>query len=303
MSDHEDAERIEACSRPLRADDVPDDVLVTVLADKRVLAYSADNAWAIALGDALLGRWDSDAHIVQYVGADMRLRKSEQADDPIPVGFHTAWFDLDVPGHQIPAAGAFGRLVPVLTLLDQPPNITYETRHGCRIIYLIVPIDDAELFERAYLGLMQVIQKPLNHIAAEYGYELDRATKDWTRTFRLPRVKRDGVTEHNCRVLWLHSRRLNMASLEVERPRKYSTDGLPINTSDRQFSSLLASIEPGVRNVGLNKAVWYTQFEKDTAKAKRMIDMAARKALAEGMGESECERIVQKGLRRLEGRS
>lgn len=147
------------------------------------------------LGNALAATYRTDAHLVAYVmrapdGAPLsfqpRLRK---AGLPwvLELGYSVAlgclFADVDNPLHEPwnPSHEALARS----HIARLPPTCGYyASAHGWRVVQPLsrpVPIDDAEGVISTWLGELQAL-----------GIPVDLSCTDWTRYFRLPRVRRQG---------------------------------------------------------------------------------------------------------------
>lgn len=181
--------------------------VVTVLRDKLVPSpekseeQERDAVQAVDLSIALLHRWPTDAHMTAYaphrlpvVGTDerwpVRLTRSAIAE-----GVHPAMValiaDIDPPGHEATPAWRNA----VRAALHPLPVCWYETRNGARAIqildtpFVIASEADEETWRRVYRGWLQWL--------TERGVPgADTSVHDWTRLFRLPRVRRDGRDEY-----------------------------------------------------------------------------------------------------------
>jgi hypothetical protein len=144
---------------------------------------------------ALEIQYETDAHFVTYLvdgGEDdfPRLNKPVLApleEEGAEVRCTMLVLDYDNPDH---GAWSQKKLAEFLTKVGEHENETvrnytafYTTKHGARFIYVLetpVPVMEAEL------RLQSLVTK--FHAA---GIAVDKATKDWTRLFRLPFVTRD----------------------------------------------------------------------------------------------------------------
>jgi hypothetical protein len=175
---------------------------IAVLPDKYVRGLNTPDEDAppfmsvTPLETALSNRYATDAHFVTYTideGAEdfPRINKPclaalEQMGAEVRCTMLV--LDYDCPEH---AAWTEESLTAFLAKVGEHENATvrdytafYTTDHGARFVYVLerpVPPGEAEL------RLQSLVAK--FHTA---GIAVDRATKDWTRLFRLPFVMRDG---------------------------------------------------------------------------------------------------------------
>ncbi|MCU0661725.1 MAG: helix-turn-helix domain-containing protein [Myxococcota bacterium] len=172
--------------------------LVAVAPGKRYFGYDGKKPWgsfypAFVVGELEMTlRYDyhCDAHLVTYVLPNCerqpRIRKSSLSSlDTLPLVY--AFFcDVDNPGHAAWTEESFGEAVSQYASMDvlQTCGI-YHTAHGARLVQPIVepiPVDRVEPYIAGWFAKLE-----------DAGIAVDWACKDWTRLFRMPNVKRDGV--------------------------------------------------------------------------------------------------------------
>lgn len=167
------------------------------------------------LTQALLEPWACDAHCTMYTTTD-NVRALKAQAESYDITFEVAMIDLDFDGHgRKPNVDDFREIEMLAGIMDFVPNLIYQTRGGCRWVFVIEPIRSAEAFEARYQVLIDKLSVPVGNGAARHGYKVDTCAKDWTRLFRLPHIERDGVEEFDHEIRWLHNDRLNLANFEV----------------------------------------------------------------------------------------
>jgi hypothetical protein len=147
------------------------------------------------LGNALEQAWKEDAHFVTYVvrqgGAPLlrqpRVNKGGVAwlrEQGFELSAEVLVADVDNPGHapwtpELRAELEHARAKAALATAG-----VYLTAHGWRVVQPLARPLPVEAFEAALRGWLVELE-------AE-GIAIDWACADWTRMFRLPRVRRDG---------------------------------------------------------------------------------------------------------------
>ena len=172
----------------------------------------------LELREALGRVYSTDAHLVTYVvdGAKRqpRINKLGLPKFQSRVSVGVFFCDIDNPGHAswnaelVEAAQRDYDTVPVL----QSAGI-YHTQHGRRIIQPIIePIDAGEVepFLKSWLRSL-----------SDAGLPVDWACRDWTRHFRLPHVRRAGISTRSPFVLL--DRMQPIAAPEPEAPAPSSS--------------------------------------------------------------------------------
>ena len=166
-----------------------------------------ETGWAmryVSLEAALTTAHDWDAHTVAYSvpSVERRLAGSNVFAELDGVPMVLLFIDSDDPavhGTSEPARAewwADERAKLDRLLADHPGGFAYRTRGGYRIVYrLAEPIvlcstADAAAWKARYLAW-------LAHLQATYGIVGDPACQDWTRHYRLPRVRRDGQQQEH----------------------------------------------------------------------------------------------------------
>lgn len=183
-------------------------MLITVLPHKRIPSPEADDfdqrdadAEPCDWDDAFRRTWPTDAHFTAYEpvcppelnGAALRLASGALGD--VPVRMVALIGDLDDPeAHRTKAPASDEWRAAQLPGLISSQLMTYRTRGGFRVLALLrEPVDlrspdDARLWRATYLGWCAQMRE-------QHGLQLDTACADWTRLFRLPNVRRDGVDQ------------------------------------------------------------------------------------------------------------
>lgn len=175
---------------------------VAVLPTKFVSGLSSVNqetspplASIVDFESAFSTRYATDAHFVTYLAGDgteefPRLNKSCLAElEGLGVEVVTTMLvlDYDNPGHAEWTREALEEFVervvrhPKAVVRDY--TVMYTTLHGARLVYVLerpVPVLEGELRLQSLVGKFHSL-----------GINVDKSTKDWTRLFRLPSVRRD----------------------------------------------------------------------------------------------------------------
>ncbi len=147
------------------------------------------------LGNALDQAWREDAHFVTYVvrqgGAPLlrqpRVNKGGVAwlrEQGYELGAEVLVADVDNPNHapwtpELRDSLERTRALPVLATAG-----IYTTAHGYRVLQPLARAMPVEAFENAVRAWLLELEAA--------GIPVDWACADWTRMFRLPRVRRDG---------------------------------------------------------------------------------------------------------------
>jgi hypothetical protein len=252
----------------------------------------------LGLADLLVERFECDAHFTSYTSPELaRLVKGI----PHPqIRFDLAVLDLDFDDHQSrPTLGDFAALIRIAHLLDEVPNVVYETRGGARFIYVIEPITDADQFERHFHALLTRVAAPIARSRSPY--QVDLAAKDWTRLYRCPLVVRDRVEEFDRQVRVMHPGRLCLTSFRVRRPKprvvysgheRYAGD-------DPRLELLIRGLKVGSRNTCLYKAAAYVLSRYAPADAESLLVRIGVDAASAGLGEREVVSTIQSARNRV----
>jgi hypothetical protein len=276
--------------------DIPDDVSCLVFADKRQLGGEYDSGVAMPLSVMLTERFPQDHHFVCYTTPQsMRLRK----DMAEPMRFDFCSFDLDCDNHQSkPTADDFEQIVFscfVMHYGDVPlPNVIYATRGGARLVYLIKPLFDANLFERHVKALAKKMTAPLanGRKAGSHKYDLDAAALDWTRLFRCPLVVRGDVPEYDHPVRFYHGGLLDLLRFKPAKRKEYviRATGQPITDLEQQqlLVEVAVKMRPGQRNDTLHKT-FFKIWKRWPADAEDLFPRIVEIALASGLDRREIE--------------
>lgn len=188
------------------------------------------------LREALLDSYPTDAHLVAYVvegwARQFRIMKRAWQDVGAPVTVNVFLADIDTPDHG-PWSEAF--VTRIVAAFDSHPALAhaglYFTKHGCRIVQPIdraIPVADVEPHIEAWLDRLEAAG-----LHDERLHHLDRNCRDWTRHFRLPNVRRDGV-DYRSPILRLErmapvppppARPRQEAKRKVPRPRRAPASG------------------------------------------------------------------------------
>lgn len=207
--------------RDLRQTDFSE-IYVTIFMDPHTPGGIEDTAVQIGLFGALDSKWETDFHFSGYTATPVvRLRKD--FDFPQDWKCSILVYDWDRHGHDLDQetwdAFLLTQMYAVIT-----PNIVYPTRHGARAIYCLnSPFKTGEQYESKYRGLLKSLITGDNDLIT-----IDQKTWDWTRLFRLPRVVRDDVIEHDRPLFFLHGNLLDVDTLKAYVP--------PVNNHKHQYS-------------------------------------------------------------------
>jgi hypothetical protein len=254
-------------------------------------------AEAIPLELALALEWETDAHCTMYSSpANVRATKT---DPPAEITFECALFDLDFAGHRKePTLADFADCTRTCWVIDEQPNAIYQTRHGCRLIYLIEAITDAEEFEQHYQSLLARLDALF--VRCEHAYRIDAQAKDWTRLFRLPNVQRDNRTERG-EVRIFHDK---VMDLRTFRPKQKPTRRVPSGTARYDGTDLgllrLLRVEmaEGSRNQTVFKAVCHCCRHYRDGDLDRALDAVWSAAQKSGLDDTEISRTIESAKQR-----
>jgi len=150
------------------------------------------------VGEALTNTWDTDAHFVPYYvkGQEAIPRLNQQAlaklaDRELEVLFDVIVLDIDCPeahksGNAAPKHWRAGQLVALRQTPWWRTAGFYETRGGYRLLWQLAEPMQPDAYVKYLKGFVCALH--------EHGIKADDLT-DWNRTYRLPRVIRDGVLQ------------------------------------------------------------------------------------------------------------
>lgn len=184
----------------------------------------------LPLEQAITTQWDTEALFVPYYpvhpieGAHPRwprINKSGPALSQIRAGGEDLVTEMlviewDTPGHQPWTEGLLRSFMLHLESMAESCPLSwawtcmYTTRAGCRFIYVLkdpIPVDISE-------GHWETLRQRLH----SGGLLMDANCKDWTRSFRLPFITRDGVKTWcdqaiPVQIFWQRDQRLDVNSL------------------------------------------------------------------------------------------
>jgi hypothetical protein len=143
---------------------------------------------------ALRHRYETDAHVTTGVVHDVaglpmkrqpRLKKEDLRalrEHGYGVLHHVRMADVDRPNH---AAMTAESLAEAARYLSGSGWLWYPTAHGLRIVELLTEPVTPEVYEHHQVPWIRAIQRKLGPT-----WVADPMCRDWTRHFRLPRVKR-----------------------------------------------------------------------------------------------------------------
>jgi hypothetical protein len=166
------------------------DALRVVTVDHpRIPGGDSSGARVLRLAKLLETRWHTDRHIQQ--GWTDHGRRAVKADvGATRIVMVCIAVDVDGPDHVASDEWRAEARTNAARLFEARPGIYYETRGGARILYaLATPIEiaslsDADRWAARYLALLAELER-------DFGITGDPSCADFTRLFRLPRVKRD----------------------------------------------------------------------------------------------------------------
>jgi hypothetical protein len=137
-----------------------------------------------------------DGHFSQCLGwragGPYRRRLSTSAIGELKISMGLIAIDVDAPQHVRTEEWDADIRQRVEELFERHPGLAYSTKGGLRLIWQLskpFPIAtpaDATLWSAYYLAMLEWLR-------SKYGIIGDPSCKDFTRLFRLPRVRRDGV--------------------------------------------------------------------------------------------------------------
>jgi len=236
----------------------------------------------------------TDAHFAMYHQQDVWVARCTKNGDNGPLNFDIAAYDLDFGGHQRrPNADDFVALVRKLWIIDQTPNLVYQTRGGARIIYCIERLTDPDEFEEHYQSLLKKLAASFKRHG--HGYEVDEQAKDWTRLFRCPLVTRDGTPEFHYHIREYHTDKLDLRSFKTVRktkPKFVAGGNRDFTGSDPYVCKLLRELGHGNRNnTTFKAAAWVVSKYKPEA-AERLLNLIANAASAAGLPDREIDQVI-----------
>jgi hypothetical protein len=284
-------------SRPLQPDDF-DDIIRTHVVESKFLCGNSPVTGTAPLVDVLLAHWPCDLHFTLYTSTQaVRCLKSDVAN--YDLAFRFAAVDCDFDKHTgRPTRQNFADLLRTLHVMDEVPNVVYETRGGCRLIYVIEPLFDAGVFEGHYGSLLARLKQLF--INANNGYAVDTAAKDWTRLFRAPLVIRSGVQEYDRLVEKMHEDVLDLTDFRVKKPRvrKPVVGNQPYRAGDLRLIHLLTNeMVEGRRNSTVFQAVCHTLRTYNAAAAEQWIETIRDAALSAGISEIEVGTVIKSAIK------
>jgi hypothetical protein len=249
-----------------------------------------DTGVVMPLGMMMVEKFEGDAHFVCYTTPQsMRLRK----DMTEPMKFDFVAYDADFNDHKSrPASDDFFKFVDEMFIHHYAgvplPNVIYQTRGGCRLVFLIRPLFDANIFESHVKALARKLSKAITNSRDRgvHRYELDTGALDWTRMFRCPHVVRDGKPEYDYQVRLFHTGLLDLLRFKPTKKKEYviRATGKPITDEEQRRSlvELTCRLKPGCRNDEWHK--WaYKQWKQHPDDAEALFPSAAEICLESGL--------------------
>lgn len=246
---------------------------------------------SVPVWDALVKRYETDAHCVCYTvpGEESIPRINKRAlkkcqEEGLALRFEVLLVDVDGPKRGLPDGWRSKQVAKLQgsPLAVTPPGVGgwYGTRGGLRLVYLLPePLGPAS-FEHFVAHLLVELDR--------LGVAADKACKDWTRCYRLPRVLRDGEPQAfklslpSSPLTWTppKGRTLPRKLSNVPAPvRDVLTEGTTINEGGR--NAALTRIAGSLRGRGLSEAALLAALREEN---ERICDPP--------LEESEVERIA-----------
>ena len=140
---------------------------------------------------ALTRRFDFDAHFAGYEvpGLDLKLSTGAASLCEGHVRMRLAIFDVDGPDHKASPEWRASEAAKIVRVLNaHPGGAFWPTTNGYRLVWQLpghgIPADGS--WSERYAAWSAYLQQ-------RFGLDSDKACSDWTRTFRLPLVRRGGV--------------------------------------------------------------------------------------------------------------
>lgn len=298
------AQIINAFTSRLTERDLPESIETHVLGTKFTKGDEPVDG-TCPLAAALLEPWPTDTHVTMYTSVQqVRCVKSRACHYDLRFDF--AMYDLDFDGHRSkPTLEDFARLLQSLYVHDNQPNLVYPTRSGSRLIYLIVPTNDAEWFESHYASLMEHIASPLANSGSPY--QVDTGCRDWGRLFRSARVVRDGIEEFDREVRIFHTELLDLDGFRIQpRPkRKVITGNEPFTVHEPRLLRLLQSLAPGNRNQTVYAGLCHAFRKFESTAAEAWVEAFRRRAVSDEPGserfdDAEFDRVRESAYRTVQ---
>jgi hypothetical protein len=146
--------------------------------------------------DALFAqRYHYDALVAPYfiegfnASAMPRLTGTAQNQDAVKMG--SVWVDIDNPGHQSWGSANEAEEFCTALLAKLPDNLStncywYATRAGVRLVWRLAEPVKAKHWRSWSTQFLSML-------AMDYSIDADQCSVEWSRHYRLPRVRRDGV--------------------------------------------------------------------------------------------------------------
>ncbi|MCH9802152.1 MAG: hypothetical protein K0U62_11580 [Actinomycetia bacterium] len=149
----------------------------------------------VPFDDLFSQRYQYDALIAPYfiegfkAAAMPRLTGTAQNQDAVKMG--SVWVDIDNPGHQSWDSAEVAKAFCEGLLAKLPGNLStncywYATRAGMRLVWRLVDPVKAKHWRSWSTQFLSML-------AMDFSIDADQCSVEWSRHYRLPRVRRDGV--------------------------------------------------------------------------------------------------------------
>jgi hypothetical protein len=260
------------------------------------------------LVQALLEPWDHDVHYAQYHNPE-GYRCTKDGARPPGLRFDFLALDLDWEQHgSRPTLQDYAGLVETMFIHDYTPNIIYNTLKGARLIYLIEPLIDPDVFERHYRAFTITVSRPLRkrwESTGQQGYQVDMQVRDWTRLFRAPSVVRDNDGPYRDSVVRVYDLdRLDLLRFKAKAkttraaPTASTTKISQVNRDDLTLILHCRDIVEGQRNSTVFKAACYTLRKYQGEAAEAWLERIRAEAIKAGLPEREIDQTIASARKR-----
>lgn len=278
---------------------------VTILMDKYLPGECpiADDGGGIStLYEMLTEQWPADVHYLMYTHpSNTRLIKLNKQQRHQGINFNICALDLDYDNHHgKPGIDDFCNILTRAYVVDHTPNIVYQTRGGCRWLYLIEPMNNEYDFEDRFQSLVDQTAKVINQPTS--AYKVDLAARDWTRLFRAPLVVRDAEEQYGYHVRVMHEDRLDLTTLTVKKKKpRIEYDGTAIyRGNDQLLINRLCQIRDGQRNRELYIAAIYILTKYRLEDHDKLLGVIRAQASSAGLDDREIEQTINSAAKRAE---
>jgi hypothetical protein len=243
---------------------------------------------------ALIPNHECDMHYVMY--SSVREVRCIKADANTDLTFPIAAYDFDYEGHtERPSQADFTDFIRLCSLVDDLPNLVYPTRGGARIIFIIDPIHDPNVFESYFQSLLARLTE------WKSPYVVDTAAKDWTRLYRSPSIIREDEDTKTKTTLWnnpvhlFHDRVYDLQKLspKIKPPRPKITGNQKFAQVDHYIACGLSQAVEGNRNRSLFGLACHAIRKYNAAGAEKWIDHLRSQFSEMGLDDCEIEATIR----------